>query len=178
MSPFTLQLLSTINKSREAMNVFSNFSCYFGFMQISAQKFKGQGYLATCKLNTLLLARCTKWCIEVISNNPIMRRDMFNNTAVSTNSNNTNDKNHRTTVILDLCKLCPFLFPNTPSVVYLRYINTQKLYRCSKRAVIKIMKSIIILSLCKLCIFMGELWAGLRYSRDLINIILVKRNMV
>ena len=82
-----------------------------------------------------------------------------------------NNKNHRITVILALCKLCISHFLILRSVLEV-YQLLKKLCRSSKLTVIKNMKIIPILNLCKLCIFyfvLVELWAGLRCSRDLIE---------
>ena len=123
---------------KEVMDVFSNFACYFGIMQISAHKLKGTGALLqlAIKPNTLLLAQS-----EVISKTPNMQKYMLRNTATSINSNNNNKRNHRKTVILALCKLCilHFLTPARWKMrikvdVYLRNIKYSKNYKKTKNS--------------------------------------------
>ena len=125
--------------SMEVMDIFSNFGCYFGFMQISAHKLKGTGALLhlACWPNTLLLAQS-----EVISNIPNMRKYMLRNTATCLNSINNNNRNHRITVILALCKLCILHFLTLSrwkmriqvKCVFEEYQILKKLYKSNKNS--------------------------------------------
>ena len=139
--------------SKEVIAVFSNFSCYFGFTQISAHKLRGTGALGN------LLTKHSP--IGTIRSNlfytPNMWKYMLRNTDTSINSSNNNNRNRRITVILALCKLCILYFLTSSRwkmhikvrCVFEEYQILKTLRKSNKKkTVIKIMKSIPILSLC------------------------------